>query len=345
LSNIRVGSQTGPARAHRIGLAAAWLGLLLVSAVHPEEPPGPLHVDGSLPGSDDLSAIASLGRFLVVASDEGAEIAVLEPTGEPNSYHARAETIRLDPSGGEIDIEAMARVEDELYVLGSHSVKRRRIDSDASRSRNRRRLAEVSDEPLRQRLYRLRLDPRTARPTTPPRWISLRPRLERDPIVGPFTRIPADENGVNLEGLAAEGSALYVGFRSPVLREGFVPVLRTSWDGASSGDLLLLDLDGRGIRALERVEGGFLLVARRERCEDDTDAIYFWDGADGVPGTDASPTRIRRLLELRPPPGAVTEALCVTAETPDHWEVVVVHDGVPGGYPLRLRVPRDHSTR
>jgi hypothetical protein len=345
LSNPRVASQTGRGRAVAAWLAGAALGIAAVAPARPADPPGPLHVVGTLPHGDDLSAIASVGPFLVVASDEGAELGLLEPNGEPNGYRARPERVRLEAGEGELDVEAMARAGDELFVLGSHSIKRRLIDPTASRARNRERLADVSDEPLRQRIYRLSLDPRTGRLTASPRWVSLRPVLERDRIVGSFTRIPAEENGVNLEGLAADERGLLLAFRSPVLRRGFVPVMRTAWGEEPPAELLLLDLEGRGIRSLERVEGGFLLVARHERAGEPSEAIYFWDGADGTPGAGERPARIERLLELRPPPGGTTEGLCVTAEEREHWEVVVVHDGVPGGHPVRLRVARPHSTR
>jgi hypothetical protein len=322
------------------------LGLVaVVGSVAAEGPRGPLLFEGTLFHDDDLSAVACVGTLLFVAADEGAELQVLEPTGEPSAYRVRPDAIRLASGDGELDIEALALSGSDLYVLGSHSFKRRLLDPADDRARNRERLAAVSEEPRRQRLYRLRLDLESGRPTAPPEWISLRPAIERDRVLGPFAGIPAEENGANLEGLAADGGALYVGFRSPVLREGLVPVLRTGWGKSAASELLFLDLGGRGIRSLERVDGGFLVLARREHCDGDSEAIYFWDGGDGTPGTGARPGHLVRLLDLDPPPGATTEGMCVAAEHDDHWEVVVVHDGLSGGHPLRLRVERNHPAR
>ena len=348
LTNTPHGLQTGRSRSLPWCILAA--ALALAAAAAPDgvsAAPVPLTFVGTLPRGDDLSAIESFGRFLVLASDEDSELRVLEPTDVPNTYLVRPDAIRLERKG-EVDIEAMARAGEWLYVLGSHSLKRPLVDPSKSREQNRERLTEVSDEPLRQRLYRLRLSESTGALVGAPQWISLRPMLERDPIVGPFTRIPAGENGVNLEGLAAaEDGGLYLGFRSPVLREGFVPVMRTTWREPSpaSAGLLLLDLGGRGIRSLERVRGGFLVLATAERESGPSEAIYFWDGRDQIPGTPSERGSVERLLELEPPPGGATEGLCVTVDTPDRLEVIVLHDGVAGGYPLRLTLPRAHSAR
>ena len=347
LTNTTVGPQTGPPRGAARCIFAAGVALAALRGTAPAaaEPPVPLTFVGTIPRGDDLSAIESVGRFFVVASDEDAELRVLEPTDVPDTYVVRPDAIRLEPRKGEVDIEAMARSGDWLYVLGSHSLKRPLIDPSRSRAENRKRITEVSDEPLRQRLYRLRLSEQTGALVGAPEWISFRPMLERDPILGPFTHIPANENGVNLEGLAADEEFLYLGFRSPVLREGFVPVMRTAWREPRPSELLLLELGARGIRSLERVRGGFLVLATAERESGHAEAIYFWDGRDQLPGAGSTPGSVERLLDLEPTRGGTAEGLCVTVDAPDRFEVVVVHDGIAGGYPLRLVIPRHQSTR
>ena len=348
MTNTTLGPQTGrPASAARCILAAG-LALAALGTAPPAAAasPVPLTFVGPIPRGDDLSAIESVGRFFVVASDEDSELRVLEPTDVPNTYLVRPDAIRLEPRKGEVDIEAMARSGEWLYVLGSHSLKRSLVDPAKDREQNRKRLTEVSDEPLRQRLYRLRLSGSTGALAGTPQWISLRPMLERDAILGPFTRIPAGENGVNLEGLAAEGDSLFLGFRSPVLREGFVPVMRTAWhDPPPASELLLLDLGGRGIRSLASVRGGFLVLATAERESGRAESIYFWDGKDQLPGARSQPGTVELLIDLEPPKGGTAEGMCVTVDEPDRLEVVVVHDGIAGGYPLRLALPRRQSSR
>jgi hypothetical protein len=59
-----------------------------------------------------------------------------------------------------------------------------------------------------------------------------------------------------------------------------------------------------------------------------------------VPGNGERQGRVELLLELVAPRGGTPEGLTVVAERNDHYEVIVVHDGIPGGHPLRLRIPR-----
>lgn len=170
--------------------------------------------------------------------------------------------------------------------------------------------------------------------------VSLETVLREDPVLGPFTRIPAVENGVNIEGLAADGRMLYLGFRSPVLREGYVPVMLMRFDKPEDHELRFVRLKGSGVRSLARVADGFLVLAAPERGAETQSAIYHWNGLDQVPGAGKRQGRVERLLELAPVRGGTPEGLTVVAEREDYYEVIVVHDGIPGGHPLRLRVPR-----
>ncbi len=56
---------------------------------------------------------------------------------------------------------------------------------------------------------------------------SLRATIDSDLVLRPFANLPSKANGVEAQGLAVEGDDIYVGFRSPVLRDNFVPVMRT----------------------------------------------------------------------------------------------------------------------
>lgn len=305
--------------------------------------PEPLGFIGKLEHADDLSAICDLGGMLAVASDEGARVQLLERTGDPRSFLVWPEgTIRLLDADHEIDIEAMARDDGTLYVLGSHSLKRKLIQPDKDYNENRARLQTVSPEPHRHRLYRLELDTKTGEPTAEIESISLRPILARDPILGPFTAVPAVENGVNIEGMAADGSMLYLGFRTPVLREGYVPVMRLTYEAPERYELRFVQLQGRGIRSLVRVDDGFLILARRERGGESV--VYHWNGLDMVPGNGVSRGRLQQLIELPRVDGGVPEGMTAVAMNERYYELIVIHDGLPGGHPIRLRLPRKATT-
>jgi len=305
-----------------------------------DTPARPLRFTGEIHRSDDLSAIAAVGRFLVIGSDEGSRIQVLEPAEGDGVYRPRGDSIRLLRGDQEVDIEAMAFADGVLYVLGSHSMKRKLVDPDREHLENRARLATVSPEPHRKRLFRIEIDPQTGLPVSSTDTVSLETVLEKDPILGPFTRVPAVENGVNIEGLGADGKTLYLGFRSPVLREGYVPVMVMRFDDPHDYELRFLQLHGAGVRSLARVDDGFLVLAAPERGAGEASAIFHWNGLDQVPGGGSRRGRLERLLDLTAVRGGTPEGLTVVAEEDDYYEVIVVHDGIPNGHPLRLRVPR-----
>jgi hypothetical protein len=299
-----------------------------------------LRFTGPLHESEDLSAVEVLDGSLVIASDEGDRIQVLRPLEDGLTYRAVSEGVSLISAGEEIDIEGLARDGSTVFVLGSHAVKRKRVKSDRSRQENRKRLATVAPEAPRHRIFRLQLNPETGEAAGPVKSISLRALLEKDPILGPFTKIPGKENGVNIEGIAFRDSRLYLGFRGPVLRGGYVPVMVLSFDEPRSYELLFVRLGGRGIRAMAPVSDGFLVMAAFERPQGRPFELYLWDGEDQVPGNDAPASVLRRLAEWPLQIAGDAEALVVLAETDDAYSIVVVHDNSPGGSPTRARIPK-----
>lgn len=311
-----------------------------IATVHADTLARPIRFAGEIHRADDLSAIVAVGKFLVIGSDEGSRIQVLEPVEDESTYRPLGDAIQLLPGDPEVDIEAMAFADGFLYVLGSHSIKRKLIDPDREYLDNRARLATVSPEPYRKKLFRVKFDEKAGSLASAIDVVSLEEALENDSILGPFTRVPAVENGVNIEGLAADGRTLYLGFRSPVLREGYVPVMRMRYDDPDDHELRFLRLRGAGVRSLARVTDGFLVIASPDRGAESASAIFHWNGLDQVPGNGKRQGQIERLFELDPPRGGTPEGLTVVAEREDHYEIIVIHDGIPGGYPLRLRIPR-----
>ncbi len=55
-------------------------------------------------------------------------------------------------------------------------------------------------------------------------------RLKAAPLFTAFTKIPGKENGIDIGGVAAKGDRVFVGFRAPVLRENWVPILAFDFD-------------------------------------------------------------------------------------------------------------------
>jgi Protein of unknown function (DUF3616) len=81
----------------------------------------------------NVSGIAGNDEILVIGADEKASIQVLKKTdwdGKKKVYKV-TENITLDddPEKGEVDIEALSSDGDRLFVIGSHSAKRKRVKS------------------------------------------------------------------------------------------------------------------------------------------------------------------------------------------------------------------------
>ncbi len=321
---------------------------------------------GEIRFPDNLSAVGLVagGRFLVVAADEGPVVQVLKRTG-PDEYTLH-ETIPLVDGAkddDEIDIEGIACSESTVYAIGSHSRKRSLLKPDKTQKANRKRLAENLREPLREKVFRFELDA-AGRLASPIRSTSLRPRLENDELLAPFLAIPGKENGIDIEGIALAPDGLVAAFRSPVFREGFAPVLFFAFDRPEAGRLTLVHLGGRGIRDILRVSDGYLLIGGPVNDEPVSFELYHWDGRDGIPGKDVdltasvkplgtipSPQRFppASILALpdKPPAGipppqpvAKPEGVVVLAESPEHYELLIVFDGLIERNAARFRAVR-----
>ena len=121
----------------------------------------------------------------------------------------------------------------------------------------------------------------------------------RDDLIAAFPQIgvaidalPQDTRRFNIESLAFHQSqpSLLIGFRSPLL-DGQVIVAQLDNPAAYSNGsepavfaekLILIDLDGGGIRAMafDETLDGYLIVTRVENSGDDNFALWLWKGGD-----------------------------------------------------------------
>ena len=146
----------------------------------------------------------------------------------------------------------------------------------------------MAPAPHRDQLFRFKLKDGTAADLAS---TSLRAAIDADPVLKPFAALPGDEGGVNIEGLAARDGKLFVGFRSPVLKDGTVPVMVTTFDKPETNELRFVPLGGRGVRDLAAVRDGFLILAGPSVEAGGGFQIYFWDGRDCAPGARTRPGR------------------------------------------------------
>jgi hypothetical protein len=296
-----------------------------------------LTLNGGIDAGTDLSGIALVGDHLFLGADEGHQLQVLSRGQRADDWDLRRR-IALANQGDEADIEAIAYGDGYLYVAGSHSARRRLMKADLSVKRNRERLLEVRQEASRSRLYRLAFDPDTGE-IGKAKSISLTKRLRKDPLLKLFWGIPSKENGIDIEGIDCREGTLYAGFRGPVLRDNYVPLMRFPFDDPKAYRLLFVRLDGQGIRDLAALEEGFLLIAGPVNDAPGPFRLWWWDGEDQIPGKGRSVRPALMLGEISTPGGAKAEGLTLVAQHEGNAEIIVLYETDSVTQAVRMQVP------
>jgi hypothetical protein len=293
-------------------------------------------LSGAIDAAMDLSGVTVVGDYLVLGADEGHRLQVLVRT--PDGEHWILEqTLALAKKDQEVDIEAITFGQGYLYVAGSHSLRRRRLKPELSVRKNRERLLDVGQQSARNRLYRLSFDPASG-VLGKTEYIDLSKRLRKDPLLGPFTKLPSKENGVEIEGIALRDGRLYLGFRGPVLRDNYVPVMTLAFDRPKDYALSFVRLDGQGIRDFVALDDGFLILSGPVNDAPGPFCLWWWDGADQIPGKDRTVHATRWLGEVSTSGGASAEGLALLSEENGHAEVVLVYDTDNAAQAVRMQV-------
>jgi hypothetical protein len=276
---------------------------------------------------DSLSAAVFVGDSLWLASDEVTSVERLSSAdgkrfGNHKSFPLR-DLLDLPAQGQdfdqEIDIEGLDHQDSYLWLVGSHSIKRKKVDNDGGPiDKKIKKLAKTEIDGNRFLLARVPLiegeNPELARSVADPnnpqqtlqagqlagdtRSNALSEALKRaddghgDSHLGAFLPIPGKDNGFDIEGLAVSGDRIFMGLRGPVLR-GWAVILEVSVTPGDPFRLKLkeigpegrqyrkhfLDLKGLGVRDL-CVDGDDLLVLAGPTMNLDGPAVVFrWPGA------------------------------------------------------------------
>jgi Protein of unknown function (DUF3616) len=289
--------------------------------------PGPsVLFDGDVTEPTQLSAVARYKEMLVICPDEGSQFDVLEAAGDNRFRAIRA--VELS-NGEELDLEGAASDHEFLYVVGSHSLARKRVDPERSYEENRARLLELKAADDRDVLFRLTLGDHGKLKSKAS--ISLRQLLRRDEPLRRFTDIPDKENGIDIEGIAVRDKQLYIGFRGPVLRGNFVPVMVLKFESADDYELRYVNLGGRGIRDIAAVSNGFLIIGGPIGDGDGSYQLYYWNGKDCIPGEGNQGGTVVLLGEIPAKSGAKAEGLAVISEDDQQCNLIVLYDGPDRG--------------
>lgn len=222
---------------------------------------------------DASAAVALDARHFVVADDESNRLGIYR-RGEAK----RVGQVDLDSfleAKKEADLEGAARVGNRIYWIASHA---------------RNSAGKLRED--RQRFFATEVRGATVEPVGRPYTALLTDLLAHPalaPLIASATKLAAEaEGGFNIEGLAAapDGSLL-IGLRNPVPQGKalVIPLLNPAElaDGkgpARFGTVLRLDLGGRGVRTIERVDGAYLIAAGPP-ADEGSFAVYRWSGKPG----------------------------------------------------------------
>ena len=262
---------------------------------------------------DGLSAIASDGKHLWLACDEGCRLERLTREGSSFVFgshrdFALSDLIHLPAPReagkpeAEADVEGMDIDDGWLWLIGSHSVKRKNPKDDDTPDEIAAKLQKTSRDGNRHLLARIPLDDgvvkrrdgsrRAAGIATSVESSALLDAIkdEGDKHLLPFLSLPGKDNGLDIEGLAVRGTRAFVGLRGPVLR-GWSGILELRLE--ANDDTLELqpveggalyrkhfqNLDNLGIRDLVFVEDDLLILAGPTQSHDGPHEIWRWKNA------------------------------------------------------------------
>lgn len=237
---------------------------------------------------DASAAVALDAQHFVVANDEDNVLRIYR-RGRPDAVASLPLARFLQtPAKAESDIEGAARIGARIYWIASHG---RNASGKARIERYRFFATDVDTQTF----------PPTLAPVAVPHLALLQQMIEAETLkplrlAEAAQLAPEAPGGLNIEGLAdTPDGQLLIGLRSP-LRDGKAllvplknPAQLLAGQRAEFGAALALDLGGRGVRSIERVAEGYLLVAGPVADRGDF-VVYRWSGlAQDVPKALAGP--------------------------------------------------------
>jgi len=328
---------------------------------------------------DGLSVALQIGDSLWVANDESISLERLSLIEGGNTCKYRCGRhhkqfslndylhLPVAPSNDpadleEVDVEGLDYEEGYLWLVGSHSLKRKKpILKDGSKEAQKQ-LAKVSTDGNRYLLARIPVvegdgtytltkevtqkgKKRTAAQLCGnTHGNDLTEALRGDKHLGSFLAIPGKDNGFDIEGLAVVGKRLFLGLRGPVLR-GWAVILEVELKEDNKKPSMLrmkpigpkqrlyrkhfLQLGGLGIRDICAQGSDLLILGGPTMDLDGPVAIFRWPGGTEPKGESVVPAdELERVLDV-PYGQGVDHAEGMTLFSPDGGtarSLLVVYD-------------------
>ena len=298
---------------------------------------------------DGLSVALQIGNTLWVANDESISLErlCLIKDGKTGVYrYARDHqqfpladylVMPLPPSDDstdleEVDVEGLAYEDGYLWLVGSHSLKRKKPALEDGVKEAHKQLSKISTDDNRYLLARIPVVQNNGMPALAKedsqngikRFAAqlhgnapgndLTEALEEDRHLRSFLAIPGKDNGFDIEGLAVSGERIFLGLRGPVLR-GWALILEVILedDPKQLATLTLkpigpkgrlyrkhfLDLGGLGIRDLA-VQGSDLLILAGPTMDlDGPVTLVRWPDGTAPEGESMVPAaQLQRIMEV-----------------------------------------------
>lgn len=269
---------------------------------------------------DNVSAAAFDGRHLWTAADEGISFQRL--TRRDARFEAARSFDLADyfdgypPEGeDEADLEGLAFNEGRLWMTGSHALVRKKPDKQKTEKL-------LGKRPSKRELARTLLgfveidehgEPKAGSGRALPAGDaagSLIAELARDwEELERAIKRPAKENGLDVEGIAAQGNRVFLGLRGPVIGP-YAIVLEIEVEIAGTGLGIargegpacrphLIDTGGLGVRDLAMHGNGLIVLAGPTLDMEGPFEIYLarspLDGWTGEPGSERKPRCLREI--------------------------------------------------
>ena len=324
---------------------------------------------------DALSAIASVDKYLFLASDETTTIERLETEDGGKIFKDHKQFKLSDfvslPNGDteEIDIEGLDYDSNYLWVVGSHSLKRKEPKPKKTAEANIDRLSDVSSDRNRYFFARISMDEdRNLTQDSPSAKLKdsangnqLIEALGKDEHFQDFLKIPSKDNGIDFEGLAVNGSKVFIGLRGPVLR-GWAAILELEVEVLDSGTKLelkkigsgdhpyrkhFLQLGGLGVRDLVVDNQDLLILAGPTMDLDGPVEVFQWK--DAIVKTEETLTWQSQenlfSLQLKIPYGWEedhAEGITFLSSESGERSLLVVYDSPSDA---RKKLPVDHAVK
>lgn len=277
---------------------------------------------------DGLSVALQIDDTLWLANDETISLERLTlvkgKTGNDYRYGRHHKQFALDdylalpvpPTGDpedlqEADIEGLAYADGYLWLVGSHSLRRRKPATADGGKQARKQLAKISCDGNRYLLARIPVvdddgqhglakEAATKGKTRTAAQLrgndqgnDLSEALKQDDHLGPFLSIPGKDNGFDIEGLAVVRDRVFVGLRGPVLR-GWAVILELALEEDRDDASVLtlkpigskkrpyrkhfLQLGGLGIRDMCLHGDDLLILAGPTMDLDGPVRVFRWSG-------------------------------------------------------------------